>query len=399
LTGTQFDTVGGAMAAADGGLASLSRRQGRALRALLVGAVGAAGRRDAWPALQSLVDAAPLERLPDAAALHRVSGTVARGLESVDDVPPAVRRSLDAVRSWSTLHHLLVSGELSRIRRAFDDLELSWAVMKGPVAAARLYPDVGDRTYGDLDLLVDRRHFETAISTLEELGFAHHVHDWALAHEMLAGQVGMTRAHVSVDVHWHLHYSQRDRRPFALRPEAMLERTREVEVSGLTVPTFDRADSLLTLSFHAARSDGHRLLWLKDVERCLTVDRPDFDVTVERARAAGCAPHVGIMLGRAHRILAADVPDAVVEALVPQSLRAVEWAVTSFVPPVQLHERDTLTRAYTRSLRSSTAATLKAIPGRVASSIRRRRRPLWNETDDLGEKRDYLAAVVRSGEP
>jgi hypothetical protein len=45
--------------------------------------------------------------------------------------------------------------------------------MKGPVVAALFYPDVGDRTYGDLDLLVGRRDFSEAMRILEELGYQH----------------------------------------------------------------------------------------------------------------------------------------------------------------------------------------------------------------------------------
>ena len=31
--------------------------------------------------------------------------------------------------------------------------------------------------------------------------------------------------------------------------------------------TLDSVDTLLSLAFHAARSDGHRLVWSKDIER------------------------------------------------------------------------------------------------------------------------------------
>ena len=196
--------------------------------------------------------------------------------------------------------------------------------MKGPVVAALLYPDVGDRSYGDLDLLVDRRDFPQAMRVLEELGYQHAIHNWALAEEMLAGQVGMSSPAVTVDLHWHLHYSREDRRPFAVDPEAMIERTRLVDVSGVTTPTLDPVDTLLTLAFHAARSDGHRLVWLKDIERAVAVEQPDLDELVRRCRAYRCAPPVGVMLGRARSLLDADVPDEIMRALVPMTLRAAD---------------------------------------------------------------------------
>ena len=46
----------------------------------------------------------------------------------------------------------------------------------------------------------------------------------------------------------------------------------------------------MTLAFHAARSDGHRLVWLKDIERALAVESRDLDELVRRCRASRCAP-------------------------------------------------------------------------------------------------------------
>ena len=76
----------------------------------------------------------------------------------------------------------------------------------------RLYPEVGDRAYTDLDLLVGRRDFPGAMHLLEELGYEHTIHNWALAEQMLAGQIGMKTATAQIDLHWHLHYSHQDRR-------------------------------------------------------------------------------------------------------------------------------------------------------------------------------------------
>ena len=181
--------------------------------------------------------------------------------------------------------------------------------MKGPVVAALLYPGVGDRTYGDLDLLVDRRDFPKAMQILEDLGYAHDIHNWALAEEMLAGQVGLATPTMHVDLHWHLHYSEQDRRPFAFPIEAMIERGRRVPVSGVDTPTLDPVDTLLTLAFHAARSDGHRLMWFKDVERSRRRRRAR--TSTSSCGGPGryhCGGPVGLILNRARYLLDAPIP-------------------------------------------------------------------------------------------
>ena len=345
--------------------------------------------------LRDLAATGPTAALPAAAALHRVSGTVRRGLESVADVvAPSVLATLTQARQVSALNHLVVVGALSQLARAFDDAGLTWLVMKGPVVAG-LYPDVGDRSYADLDLLVAREDYATAIRVLEEHGYDHAIHDWALAESMMAGQVGMSGGRVSIDLHWHLHYSTEDRRPYALDPDAMLRRRMPAAVSGLRVPTLDPVDTVLTLAFHAARSDGHRLMWLKDIERALAVGRPDLDELVRRSRAARCAPAVGMMLSRARRIIDAEIPQEVVRSLAPRSLREADRVVCALQDPVQLHERPTMTRSFTRSVRSSLGASLVEVPSRMERLLRRRLdAPVPTETDSPEEKASYLAAVA-----
>ena len=64
---------------------------------------------------------------------------------------------------------------------------------------------------------------------------------------------------------------------------------------------------------------------------------------------------------------------------------------------MQLHERGTATRLYTRSVRSSTAATLYAVPQRGARLLRRfLRPPRENESDNSDEQASYLRAVSTS---
>lgn len=377
-------------------LAALPRARRAALRDLLVTATADdEGRRRAQ--VGHLAATAPIHALPAAALLHRVSGSVRRGVDGVPGVPAEVLAQLEAEEHGAAFHHLVVVGALSLISDAFDAADLSWAVMKGPVVATLLYPSVGDRRYGDLDLLVHPRDFGAAMRILEDLGYRHTIHDWARAEQMMAGEIGMVGSSVLVDLHWHLHYSSQDRRPLALDPRAMLARVRRVEVSGLEVPTFDPVDTVVTLAFHAARSDGHRLIWLKDIERALAVEKPDLDAVVRRSHAARCAPPVGLMLSRARRVLDAAVPTDVIDAMTPRSLQAIDRLACELVDPIQLHEHETLTRALTRSARSSLVDSLTDLPARGVRWARQRyvKVPL-NETDDPVEKERYLRAVASS---
>lgn len=378
-------------------LAALDRAQRDALRELLLACLTTDEQRSP-DRLPRALRAAPVELLPAAAALHRVSGAVLRGLDGVAGVPDVVRQHLTAATRQATMRHLLYSAFLTRIGAGFDGAGLTWLAMKGPVVA-RLYPDPGDRAYGDLDVLVDRRHFPDAVGILEAMGFGHVIHNWALAEHMLAGQIELSTGGVAIDAHWHLHYSRADRHSYQLDPDAMLSRARRVEVAGAAVPTFDAVDTVMALGFHAARSGGHRLMWLKDIERAVAVDEPDLDELVERCRQARCGPPVGLILGRAQRLLGARVPDRIIHDLVPASLRATERTACAIVDPVPLDDDDSLTRWFTRSVRSTARQTIAEVPWRLArAAYVRVRPPAEHETDDPSELASYYRAVVSAAE-
>lgn len=379
-------------------LGGMNRDQRASLRALLCAATAIAGseHRNSHE-LAALVAAAPIDRLGPAAALHRVSGCVLDGLAGVDGVPVNVRDELMDERDRAAFHHLVTVGALSEISTCFDDAGLTWVVMKGPVLADLLYAHAGDRRYGDLDLLVDRRDFGAAVDALEELGYRHTIKNWALAEAMLAGQITMSSPTMSIDLHWHLHYSREDRRPFAIDPDEMLARARRRSISGVLAPILDPVDQIVNLGFHAARSGGHRLVWLKDIERAMAVDQPDPVAIHDRARSFGCGPSVGLVFDRTQRILGLTLPGDLPASLASPALLAADRAVCALRHPIQFHERETSSRTLVRSVRGSTLASISEAPSRAVRRLRNRLDPPRpNETSDLAEKRSYFAAVAGS---
>lgn len=375
----------------------ITRRDISALRELMIRGVALSDRVDEAGELSPLATRAPLGALAGAAWIHRLSGTLERSLARVPEIPTSVIADLRGDAEEGAIGGLLHLAALHEIGAAFDREGISWLTMKGPVVSHLLYTRPSDRQYADLDLLVDRGDFEAAVRILEGMRYEHMIHNWFLAREMMAGQIELITKVTRVDLHWHLHYSSADRDRTSLVPGDMLDRARRVHLPGQQVPTFDPVDTLLNLAFHAARSDGHRLIWLKDIERSLVVETPDLDELVRRARHAQCGPQVGVMLIRVRDLLDAPVPDEVVDALVPAPMQAFERSVRRVSNPVRFHERATLSRFVTRSIGHSTRSTFTELPVRGA---RRAARfvvpPAKLETDDPVEQQRFFDAVAAS---
>jgi hypothetical protein len=277
------------------------------------------------PGLSALVRDADLATLPEAARFHRVTGYVVRQLRRLDGVPVGVVESLTASQRVARAQHLRVRAALEHFCQVMADAPVPWLVVKGPVLAETVYRSADLRFYADLDVIVPAASFSDAVTFLEERGT--HVLDrnWTLVRDLRAGELHFKLPmDVELDLHWHLLFRRDQRQVFRIPMHEIFERQRVVQVQGVAVRTTDAVDTLLHLSVHAAVEGGDRLGWLKDIERVIVIEQPDWDDVVNRARRWRVTLPALAMLSRSRTTLGAPVPDEVLGALCAQrSWRAV----------------------------------------------------------------------------
>jgi hypothetical protein len=208
----------------------------------------------------------------------------------------------------------------------------------------------------------------------------------------------------ALDLHWHLLNSRRRRQAFPLDMDAVLARRRAVPVAGLTVPALSEVDQLLHLALHACLSGGHRLQWLKDLERGAAATA-DWETVVARARASATGLPVALVLERARDVLGAAVPLEVLDALAPRTgWRAVGRAATKAAPPQDSHlSRASGRIAYTHA-RATSARTalevLRRLPDRLGSPdvvADAADLPLRRPGGTCDDRRTYIARVAGHG--
>lgn len=321
-------------------------------------ALSSAHRPERWDEVVRLSAIVPMERVPAVAAAHGIEGCLHHALEHVPGIDQAVIDELAAARRRASVRHLMSTRSLGAIDTLLQANGVPWLVFKGPVLSSTLYCDAGLRSYGDLDILIPRSRFVHAVRLLEREGYVHLVQNWKALEHFRAGEVPMQRDEVPIDVHWHVLYAFYDRRPFRLDPQDFFERARRVTIGGRDFMTFDAVDTLLHLSLHAARSGAHRLIWIKDIERSVAVDRPDFDELLARSRAARCAPPVGLALHRARRALDVDIPRELVEAMVGRPFAAIDRFVALRHGPAPIGDERSLMRLIARTAGPNLRSTL-----------------------------------------
>jgi hypothetical protein len=334
-----------------------------------------------------------LERLPAtavgaAAADHGVTNLVylsTRGLEQLD---PNLSSLLTTVYHLNLTHHMKVLGELTAIGAALDAAGIRHLAVKGPVLAEVVYPRNDLRAYGDLDLIIPRRQFGDAISTLLDAGCGVVDRNWRVIRREMRGQLHMTaRFGTSVDVHWHLVNRVSVRRTFRLDMDELFARGRRVSMDGPEVLTLDAEDTLIQLALHAGLSGGVKLAWLKDIERAAAAPGLDWSQVLSRAHRFGVAEVVAVSLRRTRQLLDAPIPEAVIRELGGSRLwqgivRGSERLSPAGRPPNQ----PSLARAVTRATRSSLGASMWSLVTRFGDDVTSQGAHL------LGRHRTILAA-------
>ena len=334
-------------------MAGRRRKLGRILR-------GALTERPLDPALVSSLDAEDQDELVEAARYHRVVGFVYQALKDVDGLGPGTLERLERFHRQALATHLHVLAALRRTAQALEPLGDDWLTVKGPVLGELAYGRPGLRLYQDLDLVIPRARFAEGIGLLERAGFELVDRNWNLLRRLMIGELVVAAPRSpELDVHWDVRYDRELRRAISISTEELAARGRTVEVGGIPVRTFDPTDTLVFLAMHGSKQGGDKLIWLKDIERSIANDPPEWDAVVSRSRAGGVQLVVGSMLLRARTTAAAAVPGEVLRALLPSgSWRATFSGLDRLVPAERSSGFGTPATLLVRSMRRDVGSTL-----------------------------------------
>lgn len=323
----------------------------------------------ATPPRSLAVDEADAAELVAAARYHRVGGYLLRALRP-GCAPEPVLAGLGADVAGAVARHMRTLADERRVGAALGPLGVDHLVVKGPVLAEHHHGGADLRSYRDLDLLVHGADLRAALDRLTGLGWGVVDRNWDLLTEVRAGEVHLTSTlGTAVDLHWQLLFRESLRRELPVDVEAMLARARTVSVAGSPMRTLDEVDTVLHLCLHAAQSGGHRLVWLKDVERALAVDRPDWDQLVRRATDYRLAPITALVLRRSRDAVGAQVPAGVLADLTgSRGLAAAMSLADAITPPARATSRGSPARLLAKSMRGSARDTGREVWSRVRAA-------------------------------
>ena len=214
-----------------------------------------------------------LAGLGAAADFHGISGYVHQATSGLDGIPDTERERLRMDRERTVAHHLRTIADLDLLRQVFNTAGIPWLVVKGPTLSGPVHGGADLRAYGDLDVLVRPTDLHHALLTLEASGAKLLDHNWTLIRDRQWGEVHVRLPMGTVlDLHWHLLNRPRLRQQFPISLRQLFDNARSIDLAGQDVLTPSSADTIVYIALHTMLSGGHRLIWLKDLERLLSLE-------------------------------------------------------------------------------------------------------------------------------
>jgi hypothetical protein len=213
--------------------------------------------------------------------------------------------------------NLLMTRELLRILRLFEDHSIPALTYKGPALAELAYGNLALRTFADVDVLVRRRDRRRATEILDRHGYRptptmpmtevqKRVVDRFPCERVFLDETGLAK----VDLHWDILPRML---AFGVAPEVLLGRSEDVPLGGTQVRTLSPEDLLLVLCAHNTKHRWERLGWICDVARLVERCSMRWGEVFARARALGCDRMISLGLVLANGLLGAVLPPDVAD--------------------------------------------------------------------------------------
>lgn len=179
-------------------------------------------------------------------------------------------QQLRSLHHQSTLLNLWYELELKNVLEAITGNHIPVVILKGADIASSLYPRLGLRYFGDIDLIVQPEDLAATTGIFERLGYHYHQeYRFESISKQRAGYVyvkEVTVGYLMFEIHTSLHSNEMG---ISFDLIQIWTRARPITVAGVNARGMGLEDLLLYLCWHYRSHAFNRLIWLYDIARLL----------------------------------------------------------------------------------------------------------------------------------
>jgi Uncharacterised nucleotidyltransferase len=225
---------------------------------------------------------------------------------------------------------VLLTGELARVLKSFNEQGINAIPYKGPALALKLYGNLALRQFSDLDILVRKSDVWKASELIEARGFEPH---FAIPEKKRAAFVRLSYVQLFrrdagrtvIELHWGI-----APRFFGVPLDAdALQRLEPMTLQGATVFQPSATDMLLMLCVHGAKDCWERLEWVAGIAQLLRANNQiDWERVGQLSLALHCRRILVFGLLLAHGLFDSSLPPQVGPAEISPGLLELAKEVT-----------------------------------------------------------------------
>ncbi len=226
---------------------------------------------------------------------------------------PAIRKKWREAIQGNTLRSMQLTGVLGMIIGELNKMGLPVFSIKGPLLSLRLFGDIGQRHYNDIDLVVRREEFLKVLEVLDNMGYkmghpkkSLNPGQWEYYFKYKKDVALINRgSDVVVELHVEIFRQELIRAPSETFIWDLLvdERLGTVAVKCLNLNA-----TFLYLIYHGGQHQYFRLFWLKDVAVALERWTLDHNWILEKATNLGIDRLMGMGLQLSQLFFRSNIP-------------------------------------------------------------------------------------------
>jgi hypothetical protein len=248
-------------------------------------------------------------------------------------IPQAVRNSLRLMYSSTWMQNQKIFKELEVLTRRFHRAEIPVAALKGVCFALTIYPDIGLRPMGDMDLLIPKSKLTEAVGIAKSLGYEDTLPEASPGLNELLGLHVFLQKLSPQSITLELHHSLVADKSFtyAVRVDWFWEQTEPLDVSSsqkqfenlrMLTPTAQ----VLYAASHAMLQHGGQntpLRWFYDLDRliCHYDGRMDWDLLLSQAKTFDWGSALDAAFSKTYSYFNTPIPNHVRASLLVNSDR------------------------------------------------------------------------------
>ena len=241
--------------------------------------------------------------------------------QNVLDAPPETfGQNLKGGFLWSQSENMKRFAKVQQILQALSEANIPVIVLKGAAVASLVYPHLGCRPMGDIDLLIRKPHLDKAEEILEALGFQAdeqtHSKQWFREfHHHLAPYISRDRS-LTIELHHHI-VPLAD--PVKIPINVLWDRAVQTSIANVPCRVLSPEDMIIHACHHLSASNQFlgQLRGLCDVAHIIRhyKDSLDWTMLCDHVKEFGLAKHAYYSLWLAKTCIEAPVPSDVLQTL------------------------------------------------------------------------------------